>query len=49
MKQIITVVLHLFDVEFGKLWNEGYLFNPRNIGIMGPKRDPVVRLRRRRL
>ncbi|KAK5957267.1 hypothetical protein OHC33_001639 [Knufia fluminis] len=45
---VVSTVLFLFDLEFVKPI-EGLDLNPQNIGIMNPKRNPTVRLRRRKL
>lgn len=43
---VVSTVLLLFDLEFVTPMEE-FELNPRSIGIMGPKVDPVVRLKRR--
>jgi cytochrome P450 len=45
---VVSTVLLLFDLEFVTP-TEKFELNPRSIGIMSPKVDPVVRLRRREL
>lgn len=43
---LVSTLLLMCDIEFDKSW-ERYEFDPRSIGIMGPARKPIVRLRLR--
>jgi len=43
---VVSTVMLLFDLEFVTPV-EDFELNPQSIGIMSPRRDPVVRLRRR--
>lgn len=43
---VVSTVLVLFDLDFVTPV-EDFELNPQSIGIMSPKRDPIVRLRRR--
>lgn len=43
---VVSTLLLMFDVKFEQGSAE-WEFNPRSIGVMGPKRDPTVLLRRR--
>ena len=43
---VVSTILLLFDIEFVTPITE-FKLNPQSIGIMGPVKDPLVRLRRR--
>lgn len=43
---VVSTLLLMFDVKF-KHGSADWEFNPRSIGVMGPKKDPTVWLRRR--
>lgn len=45
---VVSTIISLFDMEFVSPV-ESFELNPQSIGIMSPKQDPIVRLRRRDL
>ncbi|CAK4034002.1 Cytochrome P450 family [Lecanosticta acicola] len=43
---VVTSLLLLFDIRF-EPGSDTWEFNPRSIGVMGPRKDPIVYLRRK--